>query len=60
MEKSEILTKEELAFLGQLINTLEQAEEKLEQFYKANDFQNLKRAKELIHKLNQKIEEILR
>jgi hypothetical protein len=51
--------KEEIPFLSQMINSLEQSERKLEEYYKKEDSINFNKTKKLMLQIHRKIEEIL-
>ncbi|MFH1586008.1 MAG: hypothetical protein ABIB79_04530 [archaeon] len=53
------MRKEDIMFISQLVETLEQAELKLEEFHKNKDYTNFKRAKILITQVYKKINEVL-
>ena len=58
MEKEEIFSEEDISFLEQLINTLQEAELKFEKAYKMKNYEKFNNSKKLILKLQEKISEI--
>lgn len=54
------LSKEEIAFIGQLINSLGQTALRLEESYEKKDHDNFSNSKRLIDSISKKIEESLR
>lgn len=54
------MKKEDLPFLSQLIKTLEEAESKLEEAYKKEDYEKFNRLKKFILQIQKKISEIIR
>jgi hypothetical protein len=50
----------DMSFLRQLINSLEEAEAKLEQSYRNNDFAAFNRTKRTILQIHEKISEIIK
>ena len=59
-EEGEILGKEEVTFLNQLVKTLEEAESKLEQAYEKRNHENFNRLKKLILQVQKKISEVIK
>ena len=59
-EEGEILGKEEITFLNQLVKTLEEAESKLEQAYEKRNHENFNRLKKLILQVQKKISEVIK
>ena len=53
------MKKEEVAFLVQLVNTLEIAEERLEGAYNRKDYNQFNRLKRFVISVNDKIAEVL-
>ena len=51
--------KEKISLLKQLIDSLEQAEEKLENYHRKEDVERLNKAKRFILEINKKISEVL-
>jgi hypothetical protein len=51
--------EEDASLLRHLINSLDESEKKLEEFYKKNNADNFNRTKKAIFQLNEKISEIL-
>jgi hypothetical protein len=60
MEKEEIFSEEDISFLEQLINTIQEAELKLEEAYKIKNYEKFNNSKKLILKLQEKISEIIK
>jgi len=54
------LSKEEIAFISQLISSLEQSLDNLEKSYKKNDYQVFSNSKTLMKSLSNKISENLK
>jgi hypothetical protein len=54
------MKKEDNLFLNQLIESLEEAGQKLERAYEKKDFENFNKSKKLILKLQKEISEIIK
>ena len=54
------MKKEDVDFLEQAAKTLEQAEEKLEEFYRWGDSDKFDRTKKLILQIQRKISEVIK
>lgn len=52
--------EEDISLLRQLVNSLEESEEKLEEAYKNQDAENFNKAKKFILKIQNKIDEIIK
>ncbi len=60
MEKEEkIFNQEDITFLNQLINALEESELKLEEAYDKKDYENFNRTKKMMLQIQKKISEIV-
>jgi len=60
MEKEEkIFNREDIAFLNQLSNTLEESELKLEEAYDKKDYESFNRIKKMMLQIQKKISEII-
>lgn len=53
------LSKEDISFLDQLVKALEEAELKLEEYYKNNDIENFNNIKKFILKVQEKVSEVV-
>lgn len=60
MKKEEILPEEDVSFLEQLINTLQEVELKLEEAYKTKNYEKFNNAKKFILRIQEKISEIIK
>ncbi|MCH8945482.1 MAG: hypothetical protein IIA85_00995 [Nanoarchaeota archaeon] len=63
MEKrdtKEILSKEDIFFLNQLIKSLEESELKLEEYYNKKDYENFNNLKKLMISVSNKISEVIK
>jgi len=60
MEKEGIFREEDISFLNQLVETLEEAGLKLEDFYNKKDYENFNKSKKLIIQLQKEISEIIK
>lgn len=58
--KEGIIKKDEIIFLNQLINSLEEAYQKLETAYKNKDYENFNKLKKFILEVQEKISESLK
>tara|TARA_Y100000310_G_C20319671_1_gene640129 strand:+ start:417 stop:608 length:192 start_codon:yes stop_codon:yes gene_type:complete len=54
------LSREQIVLLNQLITSLEQAEPKLEEYYKKKDYENFNNSRKLIESVINKISEVLK
>lgn len=60
MKKEEIFSEEDISFLEQLINTLQEAELKLEEAYKIKNYEKFNNSKKFILNIQKKISEIIK
>lgn len=56
----EILSKEDIFFLNQLIKSLEESELKLEEYYNKKDYENFNNLKKLMISVSNKISEVIK
>lgn len=56
----EILSKEDIFFLSQLIKSLEESELKLEEYYNKKDYENFNNLKKLMISVSNKISEVIK
>jgi len=54
------LTKEEISFLNQLIKSLEESRQKLEEYYMRKDYKNFKNIKRFMLEIQKKISEAIK
>ena len=52
--------KEESVFLNQLVNSLEEASEKLEKYYEKRDSENFDKSKKIMFKIQREISDIIK
>ena len=60
MKKEEIFSEEDISFLTQLINTLQEVELKLEEDYETKNYERLNNSKKFILRIQKKISEIIK
>jgi len=60
MNKEGIFREEDISFLNQLVDTLEEARLKLEEAYKKRDYENFDKSKKFIIQLQKKISEVIK
>jgi uncharacterized ferredoxin-like protein len=54
------MKKEESLFLNQLVNSLEEASEKLKKYYERRDSENFNKSKKIILKIQKEISDIIK
>jgi len=54
------MKKEDIPFLNQLVNTLEEAELKLEEAYRTKDYEKFNKSKKLMLQIQKKISEVVK
>ena len=59
-KEGELLSRENIVFLNQLVSSLEEAELKLEESYRDKNYENFSRLKKFILEIQKKISEIIK
>ncbi len=55
-----MIKKEDIPFLNQLINSLGEAESKLEKYYDKKDYENFNKSKKFMLKIQKQISEVIK